>query len=213
MSNIFSKNLHLKVYWLLQLESQSKSLQQNFTTVPTWDSNRGFPSEALVKVPVQDSIKLSPKLGVNENPSSGLKQGLPKWDFGESFSSKLSQIPPNLRFSNSSNSGLEKRLPKWNFIESSSLRFDFLLLMPGFAYSFKSGLEQKRPKWKLTESLELDHFQNKTLLKVGLDLSSLGIQSNNFQVRFGCNSNSGPYNELPSKALVKFSGRGSIKNI
>ena len=212
ISNIFSKNLHLKLYWLLQFESRSKSLQQTFTTVPTCDSNRGFPSEALVKVPAQDSIKLSPKLGVYENPSSRLKQGLPKWDFGESFSSKLNQTLPNLHFSNSSNSGLEKSLPKWNVIETSSLRFDFLLLMPGFGYSSKSGLEQKRPKWNLTESLELDHFQNKTLLK-GLYLSSLGTQSNNFQVRFGCNSNSGSYNELPSKALVKFPGRGSIKNI
>ena len=85
--------------------------------------------------------------------------------------------------------------------------------MPSFAYSSKSGLEQKRPKWNPTEILELDYFQNKTLLKVGLDLSSLGIQSNNFQVRFGCNANSGPYNKLPSKGLVKFPGRGSIRNI
>ena len=166
-----------------------------------------------MKVSTQDSIKLSPKFGVNENSSSGFKQRLPKWDLGESFSSKLNQTPPKLRFSSSSNPGLKKRLPKWNFIESSSLRFDFLLPMPDFAYSSNSGLEQKRPKWNLTEGLELDHFQNKTLLKVGLGLSSLGIQSNNSQVRFGCSSNSGLYNESPSKALVKFPGRGSIKNI
>ena len=85
--------------------------------------------------------------------------------------------------------------------------------MPGFACSSNSGLEQKRPKWNLTECLELDHFQNKTLLKVGFDLSSLGIQSNNSQVKSGYNSNSGPYNKFPSKALVQFPGRGSIKNI
>ena len=105
-----------------------------------------------MKVPTQDSIKLSPKLGVNKNFSSGLKQTLPKWDLGESFSSKLNQTPPNLRFSNSSKLGLQQRFPKWNFIESCSLRFDFLFLMPGFAYSSNSGLEQKRPKWNLTES-------------------------------------------------------------
>ena len=89
ISNIFSKNLHLKFYWLLQFESQSKTLQQNFTTVSTWDSNRGFPIEVLVKVPAQDLIKLSPKLSVNENSSSGLKQRFPKWDLRESFSSKM----------------------------------------------------------------------------------------------------------------------------
>ena len=152
ISNIFSKNLHLKLYWLLQFESQSKALQQNFTIVPTWDSNRDFPSEALVKVPAQDSIKLSPESRDNENSSSGLKQRLPKWDLGESFSWKLNQTPPNLSFSNSSNSGIEQRLPKWNFIEGFSFRFDFLLPMPGFAYSSNSGLEQKRPKWNLAES-------------------------------------------------------------
>ena len=104
---------------------------------------RGFPSEALVKVPAQDSIKLSPKLGVKT---------LPKWDFGESFSLKLIQTPPNLRFSNSSKLGLEQRVLKWNFIESSSLRFDYLFPMPRFAYSSNSRLEQKSPKWNLTES-------------------------------------------------------------
>ena len=152
ISNIFSKNLHLKLYWLLQFKSRSKTSRQNFTTVPTWDSNRDFPSEALVKVPAQDLIKLSPKLLVNKNSSSGLKQRLPKWDFCESSNSKLNQTPSNLGFSNSSNSGREQRLPKWKFIESSSLRFDLLLPMSGLAYSSNSGLEQKRPKWNLTLS-------------------------------------------------------------
>ena len=168
-----------------------------------------------MKVSTQDSIKLSPKFGVNENSSSGFKQRLPKWDLGESFSSKLNQTPPKLRFSSSSNPGLKKRLPKWNFIESSSLRFDFFSSHARFCLQFQLGTRTKtskvKPYWKF--SLELDHFQCKTLLKVGLDLFSLGINSNNSQVRFGCNSNSGPYNEFPSKALVKFPGRGSIKNI
>ena len=122
------------------------------TSTAKFYNSSNFPSQTLVKTPAQDSIKLSPKLGVNENSSSELKQRLPKWDLGESFTSKLNQIPPNLRFSNSSNSGLEQRFSKRNFSESSSLRFDFLLPMPGFSYSFNSGLEQKRPKWNLTES-------------------------------------------------------------
>ena len=61
---IFSKNLHLKLYQLLQFGSRSKTPQQNFTTVPTWDLNKDFPSEVLVKVPAQDSIKLSSKLAI-----------------------------------------------------------------------------------------------------------------------------------------------------
>ena len=112
ISSIFPKNLHLKLYWLLQFEFRLKPRHQNFTTVPAWDSNRDFPIEPLVKVLAQDSIKLSPKLGVSKNSSSGLKQRLPKWDFGESASSKLNQTPPNPRFSNSFNSRLEQRIPK-----------------------------------------------------------------------------------------------------
>ena len=109
---IFSLDLHLKLYWLLRFGSRSKTPQQNFTTVPTWDLNKGFPREAFVKVPAPDSSKLSPKLGVSNISSSGLKLRLPKWDFDESFSSKLNQTLPNLRFSNSPNSGLKQGLPK-----------------------------------------------------------------------------------------------------
>ena len=61
---IFSKNMHLKLYRVLQFGSRSKTPQQNFITVPNWDSSKDFPSEASVKVPAQDSIKLSSKLAI-----------------------------------------------------------------------------------------------------------------------------------------------------
>ena len=61
---IFSKNMHLKLYRLLQFGFRSKTPQQNFTTVPTWDANKDFPSGALVKVPAQDLIKLTSKLAI-----------------------------------------------------------------------------------------------------------------------------------------------------
>ena len=112
----------------------------------------GLLGTSLLKAPAQDSIELSPKLGVSKSSNSGLKQRLPKWDVGESSSSELNQTLPNLRFRNSSNSALEQRLSKENFIERLSLRFDLLLAMSGFANSFNLGLEQKRPKWNLTES-------------------------------------------------------------
>ena len=81
---IFSKNLHLKLYWLLQFGSRSKTLLQNFTTVPTCDLNKDLPSKALVKVLAQDSVTLSSKLGVRNSSSSRLKRRLPRWDIGES---------------------------------------------------------------------------------------------------------------------------------
>ena len=59
---IFSKNMHLMLYGLLQFGSQSKTPRQNFTIVPTRDLNKDFPSGALVKVSAQESIKLSSKL-------------------------------------------------------------------------------------------------------------------------------------------------------
>ena len=130
------------------------------------------------------------------------------------FLFETNQILPNLCFRNSSNLGFKQRFPKWNFIESSSLRFYLLLPITDFEYNSSSGLEQKRPKWNLVESSapgSTKHFQSKTLLKVKLYLSSSGLQSNAFQARFGCKSNSRTYNEFPSKALVKFPGRGSIK--
>ena len=51
---IFSKNLHLKLSWMLQFGSRSKTLQQNLTIVPTWDLKKDFPNDALVKIPVRD---------------------------------------------------------------------------------------------------------------------------------------------------------------
>ena len=185
------------------------------TSTAKFYNSSNFPSQTLVKTPAQDSIKLSPKLGANENSSSELKQRLHKWDVGESFTSKLNQIRPNLRFSNSSNSGLEQRFPKRNFIESSSLRFDFLLPMPVFSCSSNSGLEHKRPKWNLTENSAWSStiFKVKLCWKWDLIYPVLGLNQTIPKVRFGCNSNSGPYNEFPSKALVKFSSRCSIKKV
>ena len=63
-SKTFSKNMHLKLYRLLQFGSPSKTPQQNFVTVPTSDSNKDLPSKALVKVPAQDPIKISSKLAI-----------------------------------------------------------------------------------------------------------------------------------------------------
>ena len=164
----FQRTSTLKLYWLLEFRSRSKTSKQNSTTVPTWDSYKDFPSKDLVKVSAQNSIKLFPKLDVRNSFSSVLKQRLSKWDFSENSSSKLNQTLPNLRFSNSSNSGLEQRIPKWNFIESSRWRFDLLLPIPGFGCSLNSGLGQKHPKWNFTESSawgSTKYFQSKTLSK------------------------------------------------
>ena len=51
---IFSKDLHLKLSWMLQFGSWSKTLQQNLTIVPTWDLNKDYPNDVLVKVLVLD---------------------------------------------------------------------------------------------------------------------------------------------------------------
>ena len=51
---IFSKNFLLKFSWMLQFGSRSKSLQQNLTIVPTWDLNKDYSNDVLVKVPVRD---------------------------------------------------------------------------------------------------------------------------------------------------------------
>ena len=51
---IFSKNLHLKLSLMLQFGSRSNTLQQNLTIVPTWDFNKDYPNDVLVKVPVRD---------------------------------------------------------------------------------------------------------------------------------------------------------------
>ena len=51
---IFSKNLHLKLSWMLQFGSRSKTLQQNLTIAPTWDLNKDYPNDVLVKVPARD---------------------------------------------------------------------------------------------------------------------------------------------------------------
>ena len=37
---------------MLQFGSRSKTQQQNFTIVPTWDLNKDYPNDVLVKVPV-----------------------------------------------------------------------------------------------------------------------------------------------------------------
>ena len=55
---IFSKNLHLKLSWMLQFGSRSKTLQQNLTIVPTWDLNKDYLNDVLVKVPVRDLSKV-----------------------------------------------------------------------------------------------------------------------------------------------------------
>ena len=86
--------------------------------------------------------------------------------------------------------------------------------MSGFGYSSNSRLGQKRPKRNLIESSarsSTKDFQIKTLLKIKLYLSGSGIRSKTLQVRFSCNSDSGPYNEFLSKALVKCLDRGLIK--
>ena len=50
---IFSKNLHLKLSWMLQFGSWSKTLEQNLTIVPTWNLNKDYSNDVLVKVPVR----------------------------------------------------------------------------------------------------------------------------------------------------------------
>ena len=68
---IFSKNLHLKLSWMLQFGSRSKTLQQNLTIVPTWDLNKDYPNDVLVKVPVRDLNIVFPSYILLEVPIWG----------------------------------------------------------------------------------------------------------------------------------------------
>ena len=54
----FSKNLHLKLSWMFV--SHSKSPQQNLTIGPTWDLNKDYPNDILVKATVWDSNLVFP---------------------------------------------------------------------------------------------------------------------------------------------------------
>ena len=116
----FFKELTPSALLTVTVRVSIKSSAIKFTTAPTWDWNRDFPSEGLVKVSAQESIKLSFELGVNENSSSGLKQRLPNWNFIESSSLRFDFLPPMPGFAYSSNSGLEQKRPKWNLTESSA---------------------------------------------------------------------------------------------
>ena len=102
------------------------------------------------------------------------------------------------KFHNSSNLGLKQRLPKWSFSESFSSGLDQALSkVESFSNSSNSELKQKCSKWNLTEISArglTKQFQSETFLKVKLYLSSPGLSSSFSQVRFGYNSNSGPYN-------------------
>ena len=68
---IFSKNLQLKLSWMLQFGSRSKSLQQNLTIVPTWDLNKDYLNDILVKVPVWDLNIVFPSYILLEVPIWG----------------------------------------------------------------------------------------------------------------------------------------------
>ena len=39
---------------MLQFGSPSKPLKQNLTVAPTWDLNKDYPNDVVVKVPVRD---------------------------------------------------------------------------------------------------------------------------------------------------------------
>ena len=65
---IFSKNLHLKLSWLLQF-GFPKLCSKNFTTASTWDLNKDYTSEALLKVPAQDLNTVFPSHILLEVPT------------------------------------------------------------------------------------------------------------------------------------------------
>ena len=83
---IFSKNLCLKLSWKLQFGSQSKTLQQNLTIVPTWDLNKDYPNDVLVKVPVRDLNIVFPSYILLEVPIWGklkvMNIGILIWTLG-----------------------------------------------------------------------------------------------------------------------------------
>ena len=68
---IFSKNLHLTFSWMLRFRSRSKTLQQNLTIVPTWDLNKDYSNDVLVKVPVWDLNIVFPSYILLEVPVWG----------------------------------------------------------------------------------------------------------------------------------------------
>ena len=53
---------------MLQFGSRSETLQQNLTIVPTWDLNKDYPNDVLVKVPVRDLNKVFPSYILLEVP-------------------------------------------------------------------------------------------------------------------------------------------------
>ena len=53
---------------MLQLGSRSETLRQNLTIFPTWDLNKDYPNDVLVKVPVRDLIIVFPSYILLEVP-------------------------------------------------------------------------------------------------------------------------------------------------